>query len=196
VNSLALAQDYLRKVKVRRRALQILFEGESYADVVRESQEVVELILKGVLRFLGIDPPKRHDIGGTFRELSERLPANFRARLDAIEFISKTLFEERGHAFYGDEASLTPPSELFGEEDARRVMGWVDELLALFDDLVSQASPPEGAEAHPSIPSPRVGEDQLHLPSPPAGDAAPYLPSPPAGEGEGEGDEDNKPPRV
>ena len=32
--------------------------------------------------------------------------------------------------------SLTPASELFGVEDARRTVGWVDEMLSLFDELL------------------------------------------------------------
>jgi len=136
MNTLALARDYLRKSKARRRALQTLFEEGSYDDVVREAQAIVELILKGTLRFLGVDPPKRHDVGSTVKEYGERLPETWRARMDEIEFISRTLFEERGHAFYGDEGSLTPASDLFGEEDARRAMTWVDELLVLFEELL------------------------------------------------------------
>ena len=136
MNSQALARDYLRKGKARRRALQILFEEGSYDDVVREAQAIVELVLRGTLRCIGVDPPKRHDVGSTVKEFGDRLPERWRTRLDEIEAISRTLFEERGHAFYGDEASLTPASALFGEADAQRAMTWVDELLELFEGLL------------------------------------------------------------
>jgi HEPN domain-containing protein len=136
MNAQALARDYLRKGKARRRALQVLFEEGSYDDVVREAQAIVELILKGTLRFIGVDPPKRHDVGDTVKEFGDRLPESWRRRLDEIETISRTLFEERGHAFYGDETSLTPASALFDEEDAQRAITWVDELLVLFEALL------------------------------------------------------------
>ncbi len=136
MNAQALARDYLRKGKARRHALQVLLEEGSYDDVVREAQAIVELILKGTLRFIGVDPPKRHDVGSTVKEFGDRLPETWQARLDEIETISRTLFEERGHAFYGDEESLTPASALFGEEDAQRAIGWVDELLGLFEALL------------------------------------------------------------
>ena len=136
MTSLDLARDYLRKAKARRRALETLLQVGSYDGVVRESQEIVELILKGVLRYVGVDPPRRHDIGATLRELEHRIPPAWWARLDHIETISRTLFEERGHAFDGDETSLTPASELFGVDDARQVVGWVDELLVMFEDLL------------------------------------------------------------
>jgi len=42
-----LAADYVRRAAARLAALDSLFEAESWADVVRESQEVVELALKG-----------------------------------------------------------------------------------------------------------------------------------------------------
>lgn len=60
----SLAQSYLIKCKKRLRALRVLFEEKGYSDVVRESQEVVELALKGILRQIGIEPPKWHDVGG------------------------------------------------------------------------------------------------------------------------------------
>jgi HEPN domain-containing protein len=77
MNSQALARDYLRKGKARRHALQILFEEGSYDDVVREAQAIVELILKGTLRFIGVDPPKRHDVGSTVKEFGDRLPESW-----------------------------------------------------------------------------------------------------------------------
>ena len=40
----------------------VLFEGESWADVVREVQEIVELTLNGLLRSAGIGPPRIHDV--------------------------------------------------------------------------------------------------------------------------------------
>lgn len=138
MNAQALARDYLRKGRARRRALRVLFEEGSYDDVVREAQAIVELILKGTLRFIGVDPPKRHDVGSTVKEFGDRLPENWRVRLDEIETISRTLFEERGHAFYGDEASLTPASALFGDADAQRAITWVDELLGLFEALLQE----------------------------------------------------------
>ena len=69
-----LARDYLRRARLRREALDLLFRREGYADVVRESQEVVELILKGTLRFIGVDPPKRHDVRMMVARFVDRLP--------------------------------------------------------------------------------------------------------------------------
>lgn len=135
-----LAKDYLRKAKARKKALKILYEEKSYDDVVRESQEIVELCLKGVLRAIGVDPPKKHDVGGILLKFKERIPGHWRARLNEIEKISKALFEERGHAYYGDESSMIPASELYGEDDAEKAMKWTDEIYAFFEDVISSSS--------------------------------------------------------
>ena len=45
-----LAADYLRRAQARLRALDVLFEQRLGGIVVRESQEIVELTLKGLLR--------------------------------------------------------------------------------------------------------------------------------------------------
>ncbi len=52
-----LAFDYVHRAAVRLQALDVLFEAESWPDVVREAQEVVELALKGLLRSVGVVPP-------------------------------------------------------------------------------------------------------------------------------------------
>ena len=69
-----LAADYIRRAAVRLKALDVLFAGESWADVVRESQEVVELALKALLRSCGIDPPRTHDVSEVLLREEDRLP--------------------------------------------------------------------------------------------------------------------------
>lgn len=59
-----LARDHLRRARARRATLRVLLDAGGHADVVRESQDIVELILKGALRFVGVDPPRRHDVHG------------------------------------------------------------------------------------------------------------------------------------
>ena len=102
-----LARDYLRRAKVRVAALDVLFDGESWADVVRESQEVVELTLKGLLRTCGIDPPRVHDVSEILLAERERLPADLQDRVDDLAEASRQLRRDRELAFYGAE-DLTP----------------------------------------------------------------------------------------
>ena len=113
-----LAADYVQRAAVRLRALDVLFEAESWADVVRESQEVVELALKGLLRSCGVDPPRLHDVSDVLRAERKRLPAEVGAELDTLTAISRDLRRDRELAFYGAE-DLTP-SGFYGREDGVR----------------------------------------------------------------------------
>jgi len=53
-----LAQSYLLKARKRFIVLEVLLKEEAYSDVIREAQELVELALKGILRQVGVEPPK------------------------------------------------------------------------------------------------------------------------------------------
>lgn len=113
-----LARDYLRRSAVRLEALDVLFDGESWADVVREAQEIVELTLKGLLRSCGIDPPRIHDVSEIMLAERERLPETLWPDVETLAEASRQLRRDRELAFYGAE-DLTP-SGFYGEEDARR----------------------------------------------------------------------------
>ena len=63
MTSISLGASYLEKAATRIKVLELLLREQAYSDVVREAQEVVELALKGVLRVLGVEPPKIHDVG-------------------------------------------------------------------------------------------------------------------------------------
>jgi hypothetical protein len=47
-----LAADYVRRAKIRLRALDVLYDAESWADVVRESQAIVEFTVATVAPFV------------------------------------------------------------------------------------------------------------------------------------------------
>lgn len=63
MNTKSLAESYLKKALDRLDILDLLFKKGAFSDVIRESQEIVELSLKGMLRFVGVEPPKIHDVG-------------------------------------------------------------------------------------------------------------------------------------
>ena len=102
-----LALDYICRADVRLRAVQVLFDAESWADVVRESQEIVELALKALLRASGIDPPRIHDVSEVLLAERERLPAALIPEIDTLAEASRQLRRDRELAFYGAE-DLTP----------------------------------------------------------------------------------------
>jgi HEPN domain-containing protein len=111
-----LAGDYVRRAGARLRALDALFDAESWADVVRESQEVVELALKGLLRACGIDAPRIHDVSGVLLDERARLPEALHKDLEELARISRQLRRDRELAFYGSE-DLTP-SDFYSRADA------------------------------------------------------------------------------
>jgi HEPN domain-containing protein len=121
-----LAQSYLTKARVRRKALDLYLEAQDFSDVVHESQEIVELTTKGILRAIGIEPPKRHDVGDLLAEYRDRLPEGNWAELIAA---SKWLRKEREFAFYGDVDFI--PTEEYTHEDAVRAVKAVDLAIAL-----------------------------------------------------------------
>ena len=112
-----LAADHVRRAEIRLKALDVLFDHESWADVVRESQEVVELALKGLLRAHGVEPPRIHDVSEILLAERQRLPAEIQDELDALASISRELRRDRELAFYGAE-DLTP-SGFYSGNDAR-----------------------------------------------------------------------------
>lgn len=125
-----LAADYVKRAVVRLRALDVLFEARSWADVVRESQEIVELALKGLLRSHGVEAPRIHDVSEVLLAEHERFPPAIRAVLPRMAAISRDLRRDRELAFYGAE-DLTP-SAFYSEDDAvrardgaRQVAEWV-----------------------------------------------------------------------
>ena len=113
----ALVDDYLRRGRGRLRAIEVLLAEESWADVVRESQEVVEIALKALLRFARIDVPRIHDVSPVLDANRERLPS-VAVELDRLISISRRLRRDRELAFYGSE-DLTP-SQFYRSADAQK----------------------------------------------------------------------------
>ena len=116
MRSLELSADYVRRAKARLAAVDALFAAQSWADVVRESQEVVELALKGLLRAVGIEPPRIHDVSDVLIAERPRFPVPIQQDLDMLAAGSRTLRRDRELAFYGAE-DLTP-SGFYTQEDA------------------------------------------------------------------------------
>ena len=116
-----LATGYHRKCVDRLAALEVLRARGAFSDVVRESQELVELALKGMLRWAGIDPPKIHDVGDLLLQFAERFEAVSHGELAALAEASKELRKEREFSFYGDIDFI--PTDEYDAEDADTALG-------------------------------------------------------------------------
>jgi hypothetical protein len=131
----ALATDYLRRAEVRLRALKVLYKGESWADVVRESQEALELALKGLLRAYGVDPPRAHDVSDVLLAERSRLPPQLWPHLDQFARASRALRRDRELSLYGAE-DLTP-SGFYSKTDAKEARASVRHAVRLILPLVT-----------------------------------------------------------
>jgi HEPN domain-containing protein len=116
-----LAAGYGRKCDDRLAALEVLHSRGAFSDVVRESQEVVELALKGMLRCVGVDPPKIHDVGDLLLEYAERFEPIPPAELRLLALASKELRKEREFSFYGDVDFI--PTDEYDADDADTALG-------------------------------------------------------------------------
>lgn len=135
----ALARDYVSRATVRLDVVDLLYRAESWADVVRESQEVVELALEGLLRNRGIDPPRVHDVSGALLAERDRLPVALRDKADQLAAISRDLRRDRELAFYGAEDPV--PSEFYGQPDAERAREGALFVVAAVSPVVNAVGP-------------------------------------------------------
>ena len=117
-----LAKDYLERARNRVIDATSALARGAYPEVVRYSQECVELSLKAVLRIVGIEYPKVHDVGDILEFHSDRFPEWFKTHILELKRISMDLSQKRGISLYGIERLGKPPSEIFGEKDAKKAL--------------------------------------------------------------------------
>lgn len=120
MNNATLAQSYLVKSQKRLKILDVLLSESAYSDVMRESQEIVELALKGMLRQIGIEPPKWHDVSSLILEFRVRFPESVNKEAERLAEISSYLRKEREISFYGDIDFI--PTEEYSREDALKAI--------------------------------------------------------------------------
>jgi HEPN domain-containing protein len=106
MKNLSLAKSYLDKAHTRLKILPLLLGEDDYSDVVREAQEIVELALKGMLRQIGIEPPKWHDVGSLVLEYRARFPDEVSSQAEKLAGISAWLRTLALRASAGRNASF------------------------------------------------------------------------------------------
>ena len=113
----SLSKDYIKRCQSRLKALEVLYKDESWADVVRESQEVVELAMKALLRQFNIEVPRIHDVSEIMNSEQKKFPSSLVKSFAQLTKISKSLRRDRELSFYGSE-DLTP-SDFYSKSDAK-----------------------------------------------------------------------------
>lgn len=129
-----LPQAYLKKCTSRLRALRVLQEDANHSDVVCESQEVVELCSKAILRLALIDPPHRHDVAAELLQAKASLPTTVHDALTELVTANHWLRREREISFYGAEDF--DPTEGYSEADSTRAFGYAELAVRTLDYLL------------------------------------------------------------
>ncbi len=116
-----LAFDFFRDGELYLSEAKNYLEKGEYHVAVRRSQEACELALKGLLRYLGVEYPKVHDVGKVVdRVLEDKLKVGRDLR-ERLKEISRKLAEEREPSFYGSTEGV-PPRRLFDKETAQEAV--------------------------------------------------------------------------
>jgi HEPN domain-containing protein len=126
--------SYVTKAQVRFKALHFYRDESAYSDVVREAQELVELLLKAALRSIGVEVPKIHDVGKTLAAHQDILPRPIADNLTALQTISKRLRKERELSFYGAEDFI--PSQEYGLNDADQAITEAEFVLKVITKAI------------------------------------------------------------
>ena len=131
-----LIDDYMLRASKRIKALEFFLKEEDYADVVREAQEVVELMLKALILAAGLDIPKTHDVSSFIKRHLEFFPKIVRCKYDDIRTISRELRKERELSFYG--AFDWIPSEEYTIDDAERAIAHAKTIKEIVEQALKE----------------------------------------------------------
>nr|MDO8081355.1 HEPN domain-containing protein [Candidatus Freyarchaeota archaeon] len=104
---------------------------------VRRAQESVELAIKATLRLLGRDYPKKHEVGSLLEATLQTLspPQEILNALPEIKRESLNLVLKRGPTFYGDEATLKTPEQLYTRKDAEEAIRYAEYTLKICKEI-------------------------------------------------------------
>lgn len=131
-----MAKSYLRQAKARLEDAKEAFLESNYPYAVRLSQECVELSLKAVLKAVGIEYPKIHDVSDVMFEVKDRFPEWFKAEMDFLCESSRVLVKKRELSLYGGEEAFLTPEEVIDEKDAEDATARAEKTYGLCERLV------------------------------------------------------------
>ncbi|MDD9989739.1 MAG: HEPN domain-containing protein [Spirochaetaceae bacterium] len=130
-----MASEYLQDMEAS-------YARKSWNAVVRRAQEVVELSLKGVLSYLGVDFPKVHDPAAVFvATVSARGMALGEEEAADVTAVSARLARKRAPAFYFEHTENASAAEE-AAADARRIHGLCTRLVATIPAVSSEPNGP------------------------------------------------------
>ncbi|MEJ5227808.1 HEPN domain-containing protein [Thermodesulfovibrio sp.] len=131
-----LFEDHIKRAKLRFRILGEYLQEKDYADVIRTSQEIIELIQKAILIKIGIKPPKWHEVIDVILENKEKLSDDVNRELIKLRKDSKWLRSQREIAFYGDVDFI--PIKDYTLKDARKAISIAEKFLGIIEKISRQ----------------------------------------------------------
>ena len=131
MKNVEMARDYAFRAKRCVEEVELALSRGDFPGAVRRSQEALELGTKAMLRYLGIEYPKEHDVGDALPFVEDKLPQDLKEEIPKFRRLLKELGEHRGPALYGFEREGVPPTRIFSREYAEAVSRDVKTLLGL-----------------------------------------------------------------
>ncbi len=129
-----LIEDYLNRASIRLEMLEFLKKKGDYPDVVREAQEVVELLLKALIMNAGLEVPKVHDVSRFIEKNLSLFPDIVKTNINKIKEISRTLRKERELSFYGADDWI--PLDEYSLQEAERAIQWASEIKTIVERVI------------------------------------------------------------
>ena len=124
-----MAADYAYRARRCLREAGLSLREADYPGVVRRSQEALELAVKALLRYHGIEYPHEHDVGDALPELKGKVGSNLEVILQDLKELLGELSKLRGPAMYGYEREGIPPSRVFSAKYAQETFAKVSSLV-------------------------------------------------------------------
>lgn len=131
-----LAKSYIYQASSRVKDAREALDEKNYPYAVRLSQEAVELSLKAVLRLVGIEYPKIHDLSEILTNVQDRFPQWFSKEIPFMAEASGNLAKKREISFYGGEIEGFTPEELIRKEDAEGAVQKAEKTLEICKKLL------------------------------------------------------------
>jgi len=135
---LKVARSYLRQAQARLEDSGEASLKGNYPYAVRLSQECVELSLKAVLKAVGIDYPKIHDVSDVFVEVKERFPGWFKTEVGFLCESLKILVRKREISLYGGEEAFLSPDEVIDRSDAEDAIMRAEKTCKLCEKMLTE----------------------------------------------------------
>ncbi|MFQ5758246.1 MAG: HEPN domain-containing protein [Candidatus Bathyarchaeia archaeon] len=135
-----IAKSYLRQAGARLEDAGEAYLEKNYPYTVRLGQECVELCLKAVLKAVGIEYPKVHDVSDVLVEVRERFPQWFKAETSFLSESSKILVKKREPSLYGGEEEFLSPEDVMNENDAEDALKRAEKTFKLCKRLLEELS--------------------------------------------------------